>query len=420
MGGLLNNTMKKSTVIILILACVWGIIASVFLTIDHVSLREGTRVHESICNVSDKINCDVVHLSDYSELMNTPTSSIGVFVYLLLFLIIIIGNAYNKRFIILTKSIVHIAALLMMAYSLFLFYVSYAILETFCIFCASLYVTNIIILIASWWTSPIQSVRVIMEALFNLVKRPYVHQYGSRIGVMSVFALIAIFIVLPFVTRGTVTGLIASNASEFSQDNMVSYYQALPTIQPIDVTASPRIGPKDAPVTIIEFGDFQCPFCKRTSFILETLTAAYKNKVALYYKHFPLDSRCNPYIESPMHPYACMLAQASYCSSKQNQFWAYSHFFNKPIPHVQLTDLEGWANDLGLNTEQFMTCLKDKNAFLDYIRNDIHVAKRIIDDIGLETATPIVIINNRVIQGALSIQFYKAFIDYELNGGKLK
>lgn len=97
-----------------------------------------------------------------------------------------------------------------------------------------------------------------------------------------------------------------------AQDPQSNPFQ--PAAKKIDAGNSPAKGPANAKVTIVEFSDFQCPFCIRAIPTVQKILGAYKNDVRLYYKHFPLTS---------IHPFAQKAAEASECAKDQNKFWEY-------------------------------------------------------------------------------------------------
>lgn len=90
----------------------------------------------------------------------------------------------------------------------------------------------------------------------------------------------------------------------------------IPEARKIDLGNAPSVGPNDAPVTIVEFSDFECPFCQRAYPTVEQIMSEYKGKVRLVYKQLPLTN---------LHPHAQGAALASVCAQKQNKFWDYYH-----------------------------------------------------------------------------------------------
>ena len=170
----------------------------------------------------------------------------------------------------------------------------------------------------------------------------------------------------------------------------------------------PVLGKNDAKVTMIEFSDFECPFCKR--YFDETLSQIIKEyvdtgKVKLYYRHFPLD----------FHPAAMPSALASECANEQEKFWEYhDKIFQEQdkiagkTADVITTQLKSFAQKLGLNASRFSSCLDNAKyqANVDADLNDGRTA-------GV-SGTPTFFINGKRIVGAQPYASFKALIDEEL------
>lgn len=112
-------------------------------------------------------------------------------------------------------------------------------------------------------------------------------------------------------------------------------------------------GPKDAKITILEWSDFQCPFCERFSNDVNKILADYPNDVRQVYRHFPIDS---------IHPQARLAAEASECAAEQGKFWEYHDelFANQTSIAGGASYLKGVAGKLGLNQGNFDKCLDSK------------------------------------------------------------
>lgn len=161
------------------------------------------------------------------------------------------------------------------------------------------------------------------------------------------------------------------------------------------------IGPTDAPITIVEFSDYQCPFCRRWhQQVYEPLMAAYPGKIRLVYRHLPLTS---------IHPDAFSAAEAAMCAGEQNAYWDY---------HDKLFDGESlgnsvylqYARDLGLNMDTFEACLNDRK-YQEAVQNDSDFAI----NLGIRS-TPTFFINGLAVVGAQPLDVFKQVIDKELAG----
>jgi protein-disulfide isomerase len=164
----------------------------------------------------------------------------------------------------------------------------------------------------------------------------------------------------------------------------------------------PSQGPVDAPIVIVEFSDFQCPFCKR--FQDETaaqLLVANPNQIRFVYHHLPLTS---------IHPEALPSAEALMCANEQNAFWDYHDRIFENQDKLG-RELYMWiAADLNLDKVSFEECL-DSGTYTDSIQQDMDFAL----NLGVQS-TPTFFINGLAIVGAQPLEAFKQIIDLELAG----
>jgi len=167
----------------------------------------------------------------------------------------------------------------------------------------------------------------------------------------------------------------------------------------VDVSTAgrPARGPEAAPVTIIEFSDYECPFCKRAEPTVKKVLDTYGDKVRLVYRNYPLE----------FHATARPAAEASACAAAQGKFWEYH---DKLFASSDLTDakLKSLAGELGLDQAKFDECF-DKKQFKADIDKDMADAS----SVGV-SGTPAFFINGRMISGAQPFEKFKEIIDDEL------
>jgi protein-disulfide isomerase len=161
----------------------------------------------------------------------------------------------------------------------------------------------------------------------------------------------------------------------------------------------PELGPKDAPVTIVEFADFQCPFCKRVEDSLKQIRAKYGDKVRLVYRDYPL----------PMHPNAMPAAEAARCAGEQGKFWPFHDALYSDQSKLAPNDLKATAAKLGLDKQKFDSCVDSK-------KYEGAVAKDRADGeaVGVE-GTPAFFINGRSLSGAQPVGEFNDIIEDELS-----
>ncbi len=174
-----------------------------------------------------------------------------------------------------------------------------------------------------------------------------------------------------------------------------------PPVVQVGTAGFPTKGPATAPITIVEFSDYQCPFCKRAEPTVSQVMDAYKDKVRLVFRNYPL----------PFHDRARPAAEAAACANAQGKFWEYH---DKLFKSDALTDdaLKKMAADTGLDAAKFDDCLK-KSEFKAAVDKDIDEGGSV--DVN---GTPAFFINGRMISGAQPFEKFKEVIDDELTAGK--
>jgi protein-disulfide isomerase len=163
---------------------------------------------------------------------------------------------------------------------------------------------------------------------------------------------------------------------------------------------APSTGPTDAPVTIVEFTDYQCPYCHRAQGVMDQVLARYAGKVRLVHLEFPLDG----------HPGAVPAARAARCAGEQGKFWEYHRSLMTSPGSLDDADLKGRADSLRLSASSFGSCLSSD-------RHDAAIQASLAQGEGLGvTGTPAYFINGRMVSGARPLEDFVEVIDGELAG----
>ncbi|MBS1859730.1 MAG: thioredoxin domain-containing protein [Acidobacteria bacterium] len=167
---------------------------------------------------------------------------------------------------------------------------------------------------------------------------------------------------------------------------------------PIPTQGAPVMGPAAAPVTLVEFSDFQCPYCAIAVAKINAILKAYPRDVKLVFKQFPLDS----------HPQAAISAQASLAAQKQGKFWQLHDVMYAHRTELSRRAILGWAAALGLDMKKFEADL-DSDAVKKTVARDMDDGEKA----GVE-GTPTVYINGRRYNGDLELSAVKPVIEAEL------
>jgi protein-disulfide isomerase len=173
----------------------------------------------------------------------------------------------------------------------------------------------------------------------------------------------------------------------------------------VEAGNSPSKGPKNAPVTVIIFSDFQCPFCSRVEPTLKQLEDKYKGKIRFVWKNYPL----------PFHNNAQPAAEAAMAADAQGKFW---EMHDKLFANQQALDratFEKHAQELGLNMNKFKADL-DTGKFKAAVQADVQYG----NSLGGGMGTPTFFINGHKVAGAMPVESFSSVIDEELKkkGGK--
>jgi protein-disulfide isomerase len=171
-----------------------------------------------------------------------------------------------------------------------------------------------------------------------------------------------------------------------------------PPRQKIATADSPAQGPANAPIELVEFSDFQCPFCYRSFPTVKQVMDTYSGKVRFVYRNYPL----------PNHPNARPAAEAAQCAHEQGQFWPYHDRLFADQSKLSDTDLKAAAAALGLDAGRFNACL-DSHKYQARVEADTKAG----NEAGVN-GTPAFFINGRLLSGAQPFDEFKKIIDEEL------
>lgn len=171
---------------------------------------------------------------------------------------------------------------------------------------------------------------------------------------------------------------------------------------PVSADDDPSRGPADAPVTIIQFAEFQCPYCGTAAQTMEKVMAAYEGQVRFVYRDFPLG----------FHEYAIPAAIAATCADRQGRFWPMHDKLMANQRALTDADLERTAKEVGVELGAWNTCRKDP-ALEEEVRKDMADGSAL----GVE-GTPAFFVNGVFVNGAQPFERFQAIIDKELAGRK--
>jgi protein-disulfide isomerase len=185
-----------------------------------------------------------------------------------------------------------------------------------------------------------------------------------------------------------------------SQHKVEVFLKSPPIFRAEIVTAGAYAkGPSNAPIQIVEFSDFHCPFCKRVEPTIAEVLKKYDGKIRFVYKDFPLDS---------LHPQARAAAEAARCAGEQGKYWEFHGKVYAGAPDASAATMQAYAKDVGLDATTFESCRSNRK-YQAQVQADAAEGTKL----GVN-GTPGFFINGRFLSGAQPVEAFSTIIDEEL------
>ncbi len=404
---------KKPTLLVFFLASA-GIIISFLLLSQHYRLLKKGFAESSFCNINEWINCDVVNASSYSEIGGVPLAGLGLVFYLIIFFYSLIALTEKKP----KKeglSFCFFASLGSLLFVLYTAYVSLYILHTFCILCVALYLITLLVVltlpyalnysIGSTGSFVAEYFRASFHRKNSLGFDP---KWKKHAVILIIFYGLSIFLFHQMEKNlNAADRKHPQNKKPPDLATLVSqHFQQTPVA--IDTTGRPFWGNPSAPVKIVEFSDFQCPFCRIAAKSIKPSIAEYKDQVALYFFNYPLDLSCNVYMTRVLHENACNAAKAAVCADQEGSFWPYHDLLFENQKFLSSGDLLAYGEKLKMDKKKFMDCLFSEST-TNRVKNDIEAGKKVE-----VSGTPAVFVNGRRLVGWNNVKLLRAVIEKEM------
>jgi protein-disulfide isomerase len=162
-----------------------------------------------------------------------------------------------------------------------------------------------------------------------------------------------------------------------------------------------ELGPRNAAITMIEFSDFECPYCSKEIVPLRSILSEYRGKIHLIFKHTPL----------PFHTHALLAHEASMAAAAQHRFWEMHDLLFANQKHLERADLSRYASQLGLDMDAF-------NSALDQRKYRPVVERLMWEALGFGVnGTPTIFVNGKKLDGDQSVAQLRAAVEKELSQG---
>ena len=389
----------------------------------------------SSCNFGDSLNCDAVQTSSHSMVMGYPLAVYGLATYLTM--AIIVGLAARSwRYSRCWHAALGLGGVVICLHTLYLAYISSFVLGAYCLFCLGMYAVNF--------------------TVTGIAVGSYRRQYSkwldlaalseSPTGAMAALATYVTIVAVSLPAYSTVRETmkaerLAQLEAELTSRNLqpttptpkATVGVPAPPTSPRAVTTSPEasrvgvrtrkgmsffetpiqpgdwpLGPDDAPVTFVEYADFECGYCRLLHSRLGSLQKKYGDRIRWVFKHFPMNSECNPRMKGTMHPGACAAAKAANCAGEQGRFWPmHDTLFSSPAK-FDVPTLRDRARTVGIDVEKWSECMGRAGV-------DAKLARDVRDGaLAKLNGTPRSYINGRLVPGVQATEVLEYYLDAAL------
>ena len=345
--------------------------------------------YTSFCNINSRINCDLVLSSQFSKLFGVPVAWLAFVVYASLAILFqIAARTPDERIGRGALQLACAGTIGSAAFSAYMAFVSIFFLGSICLMCSGLYVVSAVLLVIGL---------LLPSRYASANDPPSAPPLTAR--AMAMLGVVAVLAVAGLARAAWHNGprpgpeLTLEQLRE-ADPQFYDWYVALP------ITSSPNgnrhvLGNEAAPVTIVEFSDFECGFCARNHEILNELIKRQPELVRVVYRHFPLDASCNDALEKSVHSRACRAAEAAECAALQNRFHEMADTLFANQRRLFESNLFQLADNIGLNGEEFRRCMTE-HATRSAVVADVQAGVRL--DL---QSTPTLFINGRKVVGTL-------------------
>ena len=337
-----------------------GFYLSLELIYIHIDAHFGGGGDVGLCNALPGFSCMAVATSGFSEIFGLPIAALGAAFYLTFLLAAAIRRFAETRLAALSDVLLA-GGLAAVGYSVFLAVVSVGIIKKTCPFCMGLYFVNLAIAVTALVGHPAPWREALAKLPARVPRMLGSSGFWMTAGMMAI-ATVGLQGVYVHMARG----------ARLAQINRATHTMDAAERESVDTTGAPGFGPKDAPVVVVEFSDFQCPFCGRLGQDLHR-AAEVAGNVRVHFRHFPIDAACNPTIRQKFHEFACLAARASICADQLGKFWPMHDLLFENNKALARPALRGYAARLGLDPEAFDACI-DAPETMTAVKSDIDQA----------------------------------------------
>ena len=426
----------RVAVAILLMAA--GALVSGLLLLEHHGERRAAAAVSQACGEGDQSGCAVVSQSRWSAVRGVPVAALGLFFYaclgLLLMLAILAGPAAVQA----AAAWTLFALVLALAIDVGLLGVQAFVIHAFCKLCLLTYLFNALavalllparrdgllvdqvttidgrLMLTGWVLGSLALVAAVLTSDLTLGYRER-GRAASILGAPAASARVTPS-PLPSLPAPAAGAPLPPDAQRWQEEARMAQEQARRLqeilddpkkldqyftekaarefehgpVRSLDLGGVPSRGPADAPVRVVEYSDFLCPFCRQLAGAFANFLPQSSNRVALYFKNYPLETACNANLKTTIHGGACALALGGLCAQDQGKFWPYhDKVYSSPPSNPAIKDVARLAGEAGLDAGALEACITSAKT-----RDSLKAQVAEAHAAGVE-ATPTVFINGR-------------------------
>jgi protein-disulfide isomerase/uncharacterized membrane protein len=393
-----------------------GAVLSGLLLLEHHGETLGTSAVAAVCGEGASSGCETVARSAYSSVGGIPLAAVGVGFYLALGAFVglsLLGADEAKAS---AGRASGYAVALALVVDLVLFGVQAVAIKAFCKLCIGTYVINALVLVALWPLVRSRAVR--LSSLFAGEGRLILAGWASTTLAVA-GAVLAVNSTLTYREARRTSSLLGAPAAaapgdplqqaqaetrrlqeilddpqkreQYLTEKAVRDFENAPP-QSFDLARTPFSGPENAPIRVVEFSDYLCPYCRGLAAAFKEYLPKSSDRVSIFYKNYPLDKTCNSHLQQTVHEGACWLAMGAICAQQLGHFPAYQEkIYTTPGKPMTRDDAVRFATEVGIPGPAMGACL-DAPATKSRLAADIEEGARV----GVR-ATPTVFLNGKML-----------------------
>jgi len=388
------STVRRSLALVtLFLLGLVALVDAAYLTLVHVDLETGAGGIGRICHALSKTGCEVTG-GRFGDILGVPVAVLGGAGVLAIMVLAIVGLVRRRddghpshALLVGLTGFALFASLVMAVISL--------IEGAYCPFCVIWYLLNAAMFALAFAVHDRALAPALADAAQALRRPP---------GIIAIITFAASLGLGQFFYNGALAW--QTKVVDATVQQEINAALARPRITDLDLRGQPRrrVGGPGEPTLIVEFGDFECPYCRQLWDHSERYFDATSRPLEIVFINFPLDAACNSSSQGSLHPQACFAAYAGECAEQQGRFWEYADRLFALQPDLGRATLLETARELGLDMAKFEKCV-DAPSTAAAIEADVNLGVK-----AKLRGTPMVLIGGYKLVGVVRAPFFEGML----------